>query len=73
MNRMMPFLARAAVYLLAFLVPPVLVSVVGMKTPSRRTSTRGARSDQPCAEPQLSPKKYPSACGQEQPLPSARL
>jgi hypothetical protein len=31
MNRKMPFLARAAVYLLAFLVPPVLVSVVGVK------------------------------------------
>jgi putative intracellular protease/amidase len=31
MNRKMPFLARAAVYLLAFLVPPVLVSVVGMR------------------------------------------
>ncbi len=31
MNRKMPFLARAAVYLLAFLIPPVLVSVVGMR------------------------------------------
>jgi putative intracellular protease/amidase len=31
MNRKMPFLARAVVYVLAFLVPPVLVSVVGMK------------------------------------------
>jgi len=31
MNRKMLFLARAAVYLLAFLVPPVLVSVVGFK------------------------------------------
>jgi putative intracellular protease/amidase len=32
MNRKMLLLARAAVYLLAFLVPPVLVSVVGLKT-----------------------------------------
>jgi hypothetical protein len=31
MKRKMPFLARAAVYLLAFLIPPVLVSVVGMR------------------------------------------
>jgi putative intracellular protease/amidase len=31
MKRKMIFLARAVVYLLAFLVPPVLVSVVGMK------------------------------------------
>jgi putative intracellular protease/amidase len=31
MNQKMPFLARAVVYLLAFLVPPVLVSVVGFK------------------------------------------
>jgi putative intracellular protease/amidase len=31
MNRKMLFLARAVVYLLAFLVPPVLVSVVGFK------------------------------------------
>jgi putative intracellular protease/amidase len=31
MNRKLPFLARAAVYLLAFLIPPVLVSVVGMR------------------------------------------
>jgi putative intracellular protease/amidase len=31
MTRKMIFLARAVVYLLAFLVPPVLVSVVGMK------------------------------------------
>jgi putative intracellular protease/amidase len=31
MKRKMLFLARAAVYLLAFLVPPVLISVVGMK------------------------------------------
>src|ERR687894_2498635 len=31
MNRKMLFLARAVVYLLAFLVPPVLVSVVGMR------------------------------------------
>ena len=31
MNKKVAFLARAAVYLLAFLVPPVLVSVVGMR------------------------------------------
>jgi transcriptional regulator GlxA family with amidase domain len=31
MNEKMPFLARTVVYLLAFLVPPVLVSVVGFK------------------------------------------
>ena len=31
MNRKLLFLARAVVYLLAFLVPPVLVSVVGFK------------------------------------------
>ena len=31
MNRKMLFLARAVVYLLAFLVPPVLISVVGMR------------------------------------------
>ena len=31
MKRKMLFLARAVVYLIAFLVPPVLVSVVGMK------------------------------------------
>ena len=31
MNRKMLFLARAVVYLLAFLVPPVLVSIVGFK------------------------------------------
>jgi putative intracellular protease/amidase len=31
MNRKMLFLARVAVYLLAFLLPPVLVSVVGFK------------------------------------------
>jgi putative intracellular protease/amidase len=31
MNRKLPFLARAAVYLLAFVVPPVLVAVVGVK------------------------------------------
>ena len=30
-NRKMLFLARAVVYLLAFLVPPVLISVVGMR------------------------------------------
>jgi hypothetical protein len=30
-TRKMLFLARAVVYLLAFLVPPVLVSVVGVK------------------------------------------
>jgi hypothetical protein len=31
MKRKMIFLARAMAYLLAFLVPPLLVSVVGMK------------------------------------------
>ena len=31
MKRKMPFLVRAVVYLLAFLIPPVLVSVVGMR------------------------------------------
>jgi hypothetical protein len=31
MNKKMLFLARAVVYLLAFLVPPVLISVVGMR------------------------------------------
>ena len=31
MNRKMLYLARAVVYLLAFLVPPVLVSVMGMR------------------------------------------
>lgn len=31
MNKKMLFLARAVVYLLAFLVPPVLISVVGFK------------------------------------------
>ena len=31
MNRKMLFLARAVVYLLAFLIPPVLVSVMGMR------------------------------------------
>jgi putative intracellular protease/amidase len=31
MKRKMPFLARALVYLLAFVVPPVLVGVVGVK------------------------------------------
>ena len=31
MNRKMLFLARAVVYLLAFVVPPVLISVVGVK------------------------------------------
>jgi hypothetical protein len=31
MNEKMPFLARTVVYLLAFLVPLVLVSVVGFK------------------------------------------
>ena len=38
MNRKMLFLARAAVYLLAFLVPPVLVSVVGTSPTSRPTA-----------------------------------
>src|ERR671915_489260 len=32
MNRKLLFLARAVVYLLAFLVPPVLIGVVGLKT-----------------------------------------
>jgi hypothetical protein len=31
MNKKMLFLAMAVVYLLAFLVPPVLISVVGMR------------------------------------------
>jgi hypothetical protein len=31
MNRKMLYLARAVVYLLAFLVPPVLVSVMGLR------------------------------------------
>ena len=31
MNRKMLFLAKAVVYVLAFLVPPVLITVVGMR------------------------------------------
>jgi hypothetical protein len=48
MNRKLPSLARAAVYLLAFVVPPVLVGVVGVKAAlSYRYEGRPPRGPRP--------------------------
>jgi putative intracellular protease/amidase len=54
MNRKMLFLARAAVYLLAFLVPPVLVSVVGMR------AVESARYEAPSAAAKVQAGELPA-------------
>ena len=54
MTRKMLFLARAVVYLLAFLVPPVLVSVVGVK------AVESARYEGPPAAARVQAEELPA-------------
>jgi putative intracellular protease/amidase len=65
MNRKMPFLARAAVYLLAFLVPPVLVSVVGMR------AVESARYEAPSAAAKVQAGELPAPPRHDPDKPSA--
>jgi hypothetical protein len=60
-----PFLARAVVYLLAFLVPPVLVSVVGVKT------AESARYEGPTATARIQAGELPAPPGHDPDKPTA--